>query len=246
MSHSKHTGLRAFFFVVFAVGLTFVGCASTKYRLTMREMNPIIGWTEIPVADLAGAGAGADPLEKEKVEYIMSGKGRYDHVTRSAAEIRAGLVLSQAFTETLTTNVKGLARSYAAAHAADENVKEIQGNTAVEDLSWDQQMALLNLKKKQEELSTDETLFLQRSVANTALLVTYLGKTAVESKELAETALALTRSVPTDFIGPDAILAPSVVQSLEGSAKNLDEASAKAPELAKTLARLGEGLKAML
>jgi hypothetical protein len=246
MSHSKHTGLRPFFFVLFAVGLAmaFVGCASAKYRLTMREMNPIIGWTEIPVADLAGTGA--DPLEAEKIEYIMSGKGRYDHVTRSAAEIRAGLVLSQAFTETLTTNVKGLARSYAAAHAADENVKEIQGNTAVEDLSWDQQMALLNLKKKREELSSDETVFLQRSVANTALLVVYLGKTAVQSKELAETALTLTRSVPTDFLGPDAIMAPSVVQSLEGSAKNLDEASAKAPELAKTLARLGEGLKAML
>ena len=240
MPNSKglmQVGLQLFSYCTVAALLGGAGCGATTQRVRMDSMNRVIG-------NLSGFEG--DPLEKEPVEYMQTGKGNYDQFFSSAAEMHAGIVVSTALSDSLTTNLKKYARSYAASKAADENVKAIVGDTKPEDLTEDQSFALLNLKKKQGELSDDEKKFATRSVANTAQTTLYLGKTGDQAATLISTGSALSQSVRTDFTGMDAVKVPAVTKGLSGSLDNVKEASVKAPPLAKTLSRLGEGLKNLL
>ena len=236
-----------------ALGVVVLGLAATGFGLPSLPANPVAGGTttqRVKMADVRGdmgklTCLKSDPLEKEKVEYVMSGKENYDEVSRSAAEIHAGMVVSNSFADALTTDLKSYARSYAASKAADENVKGIVGKSKPEELSNDQAIALLALKKKQGQLTGDEASFALSSATDAAVVATFLGSTAISAKPLATKAASLSQSVNTDFSGGEAIKAPLVAKSLQTSTKSLKEATVKAPELAKTLARLAQGLKSM-
>jgi hypothetical protein len=187
----------------------------------------------------------SDPLEKEKVEYVVSGKSNYDEVNRSAAEMRAGMIVSNSYADALTTDLKGYARSYAASKATDDNVKEILGKSKPEEISDEQAVALLALKKKRGQLSADEASFALNAAADAAVVATFVGVSASQAKPLAAKATTLTQSVNTDFAGAEAVKAPLVAKGLDTSTKSLKEAAVKGPELAKTLARLAQGLKGL-
>jgi len=186
-----------------------------------------------------------DPLDKEKVEYVTSGKSNYDEVSKSSAHIRAGMIVSNSYANALTSDLKGYARSYAASKAADENVKGIVGSSKPEALSDDQAVALLKLKKKQGQLSGDEKAFAANAVVDSAVVVSYLHTTATKAQPLAAKAASLTHTVNSDFAGTEAIKAPIVAKSLTGSAAQMKEAAVKAPELAKSLTRLAMSLKGL-
>jgi hypothetical protein len=187
-----------------------------------------------------------DPLAQEKVEYLVIGKSNYDEFFRSSAKLHAGMVISQSATSALTTHLKGYARSYAAAQAADQSVKEIVGNSKPEDLTNDQAVALLALKKKHGELTADELSFATNSVASAAVLTKFLYDTPGQASGLVSQGTALTSSVPSDFKGFELLKVPDVVAGLNKSLSSLQAAVEKAPDLAKRLARLSEGLKSLL
>jgi hypothetical protein len=214
-----------------------VGCSSTKYRLKMGDMHESL-------ANLTGLEG--DPLEKEPVEFEETGKPKYDEFLRSAAHIRAGLIVSNALVEALTTNVKSFARSYAASRVADENVKELIGETPAEEMTEDQALAVLKLQKKRGELNDDVLEFATRSAANAGQTVLYLTETASSAVTLAKTGGELSQSVQNDFTGIDVAKAPAVAEGITTAVGNLKDAGEEAPELAKRLARLGEGLKSLL
>jgi hypothetical protein len=186
-----------------------------------------------------------DPLEKTKVEWKATGKGNYDDFFEKAARLDAGIIISQACTEAVSTNVKSYARSFAAAKATDAGVKEIVGDTAPDKLSDDQAMALLALKKKKESLSGEESAFVGKALLSGAIVTVYLAKVPDESKALAATGAGLIQSVPSDFSGLNALKGPAVAASLKESTNHLQDAAVRAPEIAKGLTRLLEGLKAL-
>jgi hypothetical protein len=202
----------------------------------MEEMHRQIG-------DLTGV---PDPFAKQPVEYPTTGKSDYDSFFKLAAEVRGGLVVSETLSETLTTNLKRFARSYAAARATDEAVRLIVGDTSLDQLSEAQSVALLALKKKRRELSQEEATFAGSSVANTGQMVIYLNRTADTARGLTDQGTSLSKSVKEDFAGDDMVKAPKVARGLSRSLEHLREASVKAPQIAKTLTRLGESLRALL
>ncbi|HYD42383.1 MAG TPA: hypothetical protein VEB43_16260 [Anaeromyxobacter sp.] len=206
-------------------------------RVTLAGMKGDFGDV---VAQLAG-----DPLEKKKVEWKPTGKGNYDQFLERAALIDAGLVVSEAFTQALTDNLKGYARSFAAEKATDEAVKEIVADTPPEKLSEQQSVALLTLKKKQEKLNGEETAFVAKSLLSAAVVTTFLAKVPNDSKALAQTGAGLVQTVPSDFKGLQAVKAPIVTASLKEAGSHLQDAGTRAPEIAKGLARLVEGLKSL-
>ncbi len=186
-----------------------------------------------------------DPLEKKKVEWKPTGKGNYDDFLERAALMDAGMVVSEAFTQALTDNLKGYARSFAAEKATDQAVKEIVGDTPPEQLSEDQSIALLALKKKQEQLNGEETAFVGKSLLSAAVVGTFLSKVPDDSKTLAKNGAGLLQTVPSDFRGLQAIKAPIVTASLKEAGTHLQDAGTRAPEIAKGLTRLVEGLKSL-
>lgn len=218
-----------------ALAIPFASYAETR-RITKSDVAPAFGGVTI-LQD--------DPLEKEKVEYPVTGKGNYDEFFRSSAQLHAGMIISQSATDSLTTNLKKYARSYAASKATDQNVKNIVGDSKPQDLKDDQALALLNLKKKNGELTSEETAFAGKSVASAAVLTAFLAKTPGQANDLTTQGTALTKSVPSDFSGFNAMKAPGVTAGLNQSLTNVKGASAKAPELAKSLARLSEGLQSL-
>jgi|GEM_PF-3024585 len=210
--------------------------AASAQRITLAGMKGSFG----EVALLT-----TDPLEKQKVEWKATGKGNYDEFFERAALMDAGMVVSQAFTEALTTNLKGYARSFAAEKATDEAVKEIVGDTPPEKLSDEQSVALLALKKKQDKLNGEETTFVAKSLLSAAVVGSFLAKVPDDSKALAQTGAGLVQSVPSDFKGLQAVKAPIVTASLREAGSHLQDASTRAPEIAKGLARLVEALKSL-
>jgi hypothetical protein len=235
-----------------ALGVVLLGLSATGFGLPALPANPVGSTTtqRVKLADIRG-GMGKltslknDPLEKEKVEYVTSGKPNYDEVSRSAAEIKAGMIVSNSFADSLTSDLKGYARSYAASQAADANVKEIVGKSKPDELTDEQAIALLSLKKKRGELSSDETHFAANAATDAAAVAAFLGVSVSQAKPLAAKATALTQSVNSDFTGAEAIKAPLVAKSMQTSTKSLTEATVKGPELAKTLTRLAQALKGM-
>lgn len=210
--------------------------AAPVQRITLASMRGSFG----DVALLT-----TDPLEQQKVEWKATGKGNYDDFFEKAALMDAGMIVSSSFTEALTTNVKGYARSFAAEKATDESVKAIVGDASPEKLTEEQSIALLALKKKQEKLNGEETAFVAKSLLSAAVVGTFLAKVPDGSKALGQTGAGLVQSVPQDFKGLNALKAPIVTASLNESGKHLQEASTRAPEIAKGLTRLVEGLKSL-
>jgi hypothetical protein len=236
-----------------ALGVVVLSLAATGFGLPSAPANPLTGGIttqRVKMADVSG-GMGkltclkSDPLEKEKVEYVTSGKPNYDEVSRSAAEIKAGMVVSNSFADSLTTDLKGYARSYAASQAADESVKEIVGKSKPEELTNEKALALMALKKKRGQLSADEASFALNAATDAVAVVSFLGVSVSQAKPLIAKASGLSQSVKADFTGAEAVKAPVVAKSLQSSTKSLREATEKGPELAKTLARLAQGLKSL-
>lgn len=210
--------------------------AAPVQRVTLASMKGTFG----EVALLTN-----DPLDKQKVEWKATGKGNYDDFFEKAALMDAGMIVSQSFTEALTTNLKGYARSFAAEKATDESVKAIVGETPPDKLTEDQSVALLALKKKQDKLNGEETAFVAKSLVSAAVVGTFLSKVPGDSKTLAQTGAGLVQSVPSDFKGLNAVKAPLVTSSLKEAGTHLQDAGTRAPELGKGLARLVEGLKSL-
>ena len=222
------------------VALLLAGCAGAvpTRQVQMDEVHRKIG---------SLTGLDEVPLDKEKVVYLSPGKGQYDEFFKASAEMRGGLMLSEAFSGVLTQNVKAYARSYAAARASDQNVKEIVGGTSLDQLSEDQSFALLGLKKKRGELQADELKYFASSATNAGQMVMFLNKAAEEAGVLADRGNALSNSVKEDFAGPKEMAqAPTIARGLSDSMAHIKEASAKAPPLAKTITRLGQSLKELM
>ena len=157
------------------------------------------------------------------------------------------MVVSEAFSEALTRNLKAFARSYAAERAADQSVVEIVGSTPLDQLSEEQSFALLTLKKKRGELRKDEAVYVVSSAANTTQLVMFLNRTQTEAQVLAEQGKLLSQSVSVDFGSPEKIRqAPTVARGLQDSMSHLQRASSRATTLSKTLTRLGASLNSLL
>ncbi len=215
------------------IAMTSLGCSLVKSsakpsssRIKMVDLHTVIGSFTME---------GDDPLEKEKVEYLSTGKVQYDDFFRSAAQMRAGIIVSQVFADSLSSNLKKYARSHMAAEQADENAEDISDEQAVEIL-----------QEKRSELKKEEMTFLSNSVASAALLTAYLEKVASDSVSLAEQGAALSTSAKSDFTGRDAVRLPAVVDGVKESQENLQDVSIKAPELAETIARLSAAVSTML
>jgi hypothetical protein len=215
---------------------TACATASTN-RVRMGELNSVLSHL---------SGLEGDPLEKEPVEYQQVGKADYDRFFKDSSTVRANLVVADALSEALSKNVKNYARSYAAAGAADENVKEIVGDTKPDQLSDEQSIALLRLKKKRNELSGDELKFAASSGANAVQVALYLVGTTLTTRQLAEQGKDLSGKVPTSFTGMEALKAPAATSGLSTSIDNLTRASTRIPDVAQKLTRLGEGLRSLL
>lgn len=182
------------------------------------------------------------PLVKNPIEYATTGVARYDTFFKSAAEIRAQLVVAQYFTQNLLDSLKSTARDYAAANAADENVKEILKGRDVKELSNEEQVALAKLAKKSGKVNEDKWKGIMKSVGQTAGLVVVLADTGIKAVDLAKTADGLVKAAPAEFIGPKAMALPGVTAGIAGSGKNLVEAGKELPGLAKDLSKLAQAL----
>lgn len=200
-------------------------------------------------ADLPGAFANLTvdsktehPLIKSPIEYATTGIARYDKFFKDAAGIRAQLVVSQYFTQNLLDTLKSTSRDFAAANAADENVKEIVKGRKLEELSSDENAALAKLAKKSGKLSDEKWKGIMNSISQTAGLIVVLGDTAIKAVELAKSADGLVKAAPADFAGPQAMALPGVTAGIAGSGKNLVEAGKELPGLAKEMSKLAQAL----
>lgn len=200
--------------------------------------------SELPgaFANLAIDSSAEHPLVKNPIEYATTGVARYDAFFKDAAAIRAQLVVAQYFTQNLLDTLKSTARDFAAANAADENVKEILKGRDVKELSNDEQVALAKLAKKSGKVDGDKWKGVMKSVGQTAGLIVVLGDTAIKAVELAKNADGLVKAAPSEFLGPKALALPGVTAGIAGSGKNLLEAGKELPGLAKDLSKLAQAL----
>jgi hypothetical protein len=170
---------------------------------------------------------------------------KYDLFFVDAAKIQAGLVVSNALVEALTKNIKGYAMSYAAANATDENVRLLLAGRAPEALNAYESLAMLKLQKAHSGLSDDESKYALRTGANTLQTALYMRESVKAAIGLVAQGRELSGTVRTDFTGLDARKVPGVTTAMATSVDNLNGAITTAPEIAKQLYRLGEGLASL-
>jgi hypothetical protein len=190
-------------------------------------------------------GLEGDPLDKTTVEYEQTGKAEYDQFFVDAAKTQAGLVVSNALVEALTKNIKSFAMSYAAANATDESVRLLLAGRTPDKINADESLALLKLKKTHGGLSNDESKYALRTGANTLQTATYLAESVKGTQGLIEKGRSLSGKVQNDFTGLDAVKGPGVATALTASVNNLTGAITTAPDVAKQLVRLGQGLMSL-
>ncbi|MGC4000875.1 MAG: hypothetical protein QM767_26840 [Anaeromyxobacter sp.] len=211
--------------------------AAGAKRVTLDSIKGAFG--EVPIL-------GADPLASKKVEWQPTGKARYDQFLQDAAFMDAGMIVSQATTDTLTTSLKGYARNIAASGAMKDAAKEIVGDTPPDQLSEEQSLALLALKKKMASLSEEELAFATKGAASATVVGGFLAKVPETSTQLVEQGSSLSQSVSKDFTGFDAMKVPGVGAALALSGVHVKDAAERAPELAKAITRLAQGLGSLL
>jgi len=223
--------------VLSAVGVLGIAWGSTQRgRVKMGELH----------ASLAqSTGLDGDPLDKTPVEFEQIGKPDYDQFFVESARVQAGLVVSNALVESLTKNVKAFAMSFAAANATDANIKKLLNGQSTDQIGVDEAFALLKLKKARTGLSQDEVKYAARTGANTLQTAVYLRESVVGTKAVIEKGQSLSGRVKTDFTGFDMAKAPGVTSALTTSLNNLGESVKTAPEIAKQLTRLAQGLQAL-
>lgn len=218
------------------LGTSLFACSSSRGRLKMGELHSSL-------AQLSGLEG--DPLDKTPVEFEQTGKPEYDEFFLESAKVQAGLVVSNALTEAMTKNIKNYAVSFVASNANDDNVKQLLGGRAADQLNLDESLAALKLQKQQGKLSADEAKYAVSSAANAAQVVLYMKESVTGTKALAEKGKALSGKVQSDFTGLDATKAPGISTALGTSVNNLAQAANTAPEVARQLARLAEGLQSL-
>jgi hypothetical protein len=219
-----------------ALAASMIACSSSRGRLKMGQLNASL-------AQLTGLEG--DPLDKTPVEFEQTGKPEYDEFFVESAKVQAGLVVSNALTEAMTKNIKGYAISFVASNANNDNVKQLLGGRAANQLSVDESLAALKLKKQQGKLSDDETKFAVSSAVNAVQVALYMKESVASTQSLAEKGKALSGKVQSDFTGLEATKAPGIATALGTSVNNLAQAASTAPEVVKQLARLAEGLKSL-
>jgi hypothetical protein len=141
--------------------------------------------------------------------------------------------------------VKAFAMSYVAANANDDNVKQLVSGRALDQISVDESLAVLRLKKQQGKLADDEAKFAVRSAANALQVAVYLKESVNGAKALADKGQGLSGRIKSDFSGLDSVKAPGVTSAIATSVDNLSQAAATAPEIAKQLTRLAAGLSSL-
>jgi len=201
------------------------GCGVKAVRLKMSDMQSQMG---------AISGLRADPLLAERVEFLVTDNNRYDKFFKDAAVMRAGLVVSTAVIETMTKNLKGLARTYVAAGSLSEDASDLPDSVFAQ------------LKAKRAELSGDLVTFIKGSIINVQQVVRYLQASVSATSSLISEGKGLSGTVKTDFVGKNAIKAPKVAQGLVSSLDNLAGFVGKAPQLLKVLTRLLAGVSSIL
>jgi hypothetical protein len=223
-----------------AIGLGLVGTIGCAGSVPKREVE--MGQLHRKIGQLTGL----DQVPLDKVEYLAPGKQNYDEFFRASAEMRSGVMFSEAFSQALTRNLKSFARSYVAERAADQNVAEIVGTTPTDQLTEDQAFAVLTLKKKRGELHNDEVVYVASSATNTGQMIVFLNRTQKEAQLLTEQGNLLAKSVQADFADPKQLpQAPAVAEGLKESLSHVQQASARAVALSKTLTRLGATLNSL-
>jgi hypothetical protein len=230
--------MRSRWTLVFAfVALSLTACASSRGRMKMGDLNAAIA---------NATGLDGDPLEKTPVEYEQVGLPEYDNFFVQAATIQAGVVVSSALLDALTTNLKTYAIAYAAAHAAEEGVKSLVNGRPLDQITGEEALTLVMHQKTLGQLTDDEVNFAKRTAANTAQTALYLVASVKSTVDLINTGRSLSSKVTTDFTGLKAGKAPAVASALTTSVDNLSGAATTLPDIAKKLARIGEGLSSLM
>ena len=176
---------------------------------------------------------GGDPLAANKVEYPMSGKRSYDEFFKDSAMSRASLVVSTGGVDSLTINLKNIARTRFAMTELSNDSKDIP----------DEAVAKMALKK--DQLSAENKLFIIDAIKDVATIVEFMNAAISKSQGLLGTGATLTGNVSKDFVGPDAVKLPAVTRGLQGSMDNLKGLASEAPVFLKRAARLTAALNAL-
>lgn len=218
--------------VFLAVLLT--GCVGARvYELRMGDMH----------ADIARmTGLEGDPLEKNKVRFVVTGKQKYDDFFKTAAYTRAGMVVAQALQLSATKNMKKYARSYVSAQAVDQGVKDILGDAKPEEMTDEQAFAIMRLKKQRGQLSADELNYFVQTSANLTQTALYLDVSVRNAGPMVESGSHLVSTVRSDFTGVEARRIPSVLAGLNESLGQVNASVAATPAMVKELVRLGQGI----
>ena len=161
MQHS-HTRTLKTLTVVAALALAGSGCAMFKRAMGSAQGTITLGNMPSSISAMAVFKVGGDPLAANKVEYPMSGKRSYDEFFKDSAMSRASLVVSTGGVDSLTINLKNIARTRFAMTELSNDSKDIP----------DEAVAKMALKK--DQLSAENKLFIIDALKDVATIVEFM------------------------------------------------------------------------
>ena len=228
--------MKKIFLVFLLTGYLFLsnGCAS-KYYLTVEDVEPkMVYIMENP--DQYGF-ADADGF----VMYYAIGDPKFDDFFMTAAKIDGLVILTSALVTESTTQLKNFAMSKASNEALKENIKELVGDTPPDEWTTDQSIAVMEMSKKQGEISDDEKAYFVTTGIMLAAGSYSLGKGVKETADLIKTGAILIKDVKK--VKP--WLVPATTKALKGSVENLKGIAQNAPGLLEEVVVLSKGFKAL-
>lgn len=227
--------IRTLKITAIVAGVVLAGSGCAMFKRAMGSSSGTITLSAMPsnISALAVFKVGGDPLAKNKVEYPVSGKGNYDRFFRDAAMSRASLVVSTGGVDSLTMNLKNIARTRFAMNELSNDSKDIP------------EEAIAKMAMKKDQLSADQKLFILEAIKDVATIVEFMNATVSKSNALIGEGTTLTGRVSKDFVGPDAVKLPAVTRGLQGAMENVKGLAAEAPVFLKRAARLTAALNAL-
>jgi hypothetical protein len=214
--------------------LLLCSCGST-YKLTMSDAGfPLL------------AGTPLDVLQQENIVYMHTGSDRFDSFFKQSATLYGSFVVGKHLTGDVTKNLKGYARSRVAKGQLSDNAKEFLNGRDPDSLSAKETAALLQLDKKQHQMTGEETVYMTKALLNLGGAALAMGKATTSSVELIKTGTDLMGNIKDEmsiFGVPKFWIIRGVMTGTKTSLKELKEVKDEAPALAKEIAVLTEGVK---
>ncbi len=204
--------------------------------LEAKDVNPQLGdLKENPIFEKV--------ITKEKLTYLITDNPKYNSFFKEVAIVHGGFAVGNVMVDDANKHLKNYARSFISTGAIKGNIKEIMDAPNLDEMT--KSLKLIELRKKEGELTEDELTYFSKTVGDLAFASEGLKESKDSILKLIPQAQGLMSSVESDF-STAPLDAQKVMDGLQGSMDKLKKVKDEAQPLLKNLTVLVQSFQGFI